>query len=158
MSLVVAIRTPVPKAPLPKGGWHGKAETGRFLSRTHGRAHGPCPTKVLVGWHARVSPPHRTSCNPPVGRAALSPPPSHAALRQGARALLCKAFPCTSGPHVPRRAPLSACKSYAPTEKNLPVRGKGDESGCRYSGENAIAVRKGLPYHSKAGKPRAPAA
>ena len=77
MSLVVAIRTPVPKAPLPKGGWHGKAETGGFLSRTHGRAHGPCPTKVLVGWHARVSPPHRTSCNPPVGRAALSPPPDN---------------------------------------------------------------------------------
>ena len=97
-------------------------------------------------------------CSASVGRAALSPPPSHAALRQVARALLCKAFPCTSGPRVPRRTPLSACKSYAPTEKNLPVRGKGDESGCRYSGENAIAVRKGLPYHSKAGKPRAPAA
>ena len=29
-SLAVAIRTPVPLAPLPKGGWHGKAVTGGF--------------------------------------------------------------------------------------------------------------------------------
>ena len=26
----VAIRTPVPMAPLPKGGWHGEAVTGGF--------------------------------------------------------------------------------------------------------------------------------
>ena len=37
----------VPKAPLPKGSWHGEAVTGRFFPRTHGRAHGPCPTKIL---------------------------------------------------------------------------------------------------------------
>ena len=30
----VAIRTPVPSAPLPKGGWHGAAVTGGFFSRT----------------------------------------------------------------------------------------------------------------------------
>ena len=84
----------VSSAPLPKGGWHGEAVTGGFLSprtsvtlrrgdpcgrppiaphvtlrrggvlprppvlcRTPGRAHGPCPTKIPVGWHPRV-PPH----------------------------------------------------------------------------------------------------
>ena len=30
-TLAVAIRAPVPLAPLPKGGWHGKAVTGGFL-------------------------------------------------------------------------------------------------------------------------------
>ena len=30
----VAIRSPVPSAPLPKGGWHGKAVTGGFSRRT----------------------------------------------------------------------------------------------------------------------------
>ena len=44
-------------APLPKGGCHGEAVTGGSMFRTHGRAHGPCPTKILVGWHPRV-PPH----------------------------------------------------------------------------------------------------
>ena len=44
----VAIRPPVPLAPLPKGGWHGEAVTGGFLPRTHGRAHGPCPTRCCV--------------------------------------------------------------------------------------------------------------
>ena len=56
----------VPLAPLPKGGWHGEAVAGRFFSRTPcnpsvgatlavarpslpGRAHGPCPTKRLLG-------------------------------------------------------------------------------------------------------------
>ena len=36
-----------PRPPLPKGGWHGEAVTGGFFPRTHGRAHGPCPTKIL---------------------------------------------------------------------------------------------------------------
>ena len=45
MSLVWQSATPVPLAPLPKGGWHGKAVTGGSFPRTHGRAHGPCPTK-----------------------------------------------------------------------------------------------------------------
>ena len=45
---VVAIRTPVPSAPLPKGGRHGEAVTGGFFSRPPGRAHGPCPTRCLV--------------------------------------------------------------------------------------------------------------
>ena len=40
--------TPVPLAPLPKGGWHGKAVTGGFFPRTPGRAHGPCPTRCCV--------------------------------------------------------------------------------------------------------------
>ena len=40
--------TPVPLAPLPKGGWHGEAVTGGFFPRTHGRAHGPCPTRCCV--------------------------------------------------------------------------------------------------------------
>ena len=31
--LVVATRTPASPAPLPKGGWHGEAVTGGFLSR-----------------------------------------------------------------------------------------------------------------------------
>ena len=31
MSLAVAIRIPVPLAPLPKGGWHGEAVTGGFF-------------------------------------------------------------------------------------------------------------------------------
>ena len=31
-TLAVAIRTPVPSAPLPKGGWHGEAVTGGFRS------------------------------------------------------------------------------------------------------------------------------
>ena len=44
----VAIRTPVPSAPLPKGGWHGEAVTGGFLSP-------------------------RTSCNPSVGRGSTPP-------------------------------------------------------------------------------------
>ena len=35
LSLVVAIRIPVPKAPLPKGGWHGEAVTGGFLTSPH---------------------------------------------------------------------------------------------------------------------------
>ena len=33
--LVVAIRTPVPSALLPKGGWHGEAVTGGFSPRTN---------------------------------------------------------------------------------------------------------------------------
>ena len=74
----VAIRIPVPSAPLPKGGWHGEAVTGGFhagtflsnlrrgrclhrpepdFSRTHGRARGPCPTKTVVGRDPCV-PPH----------------------------------------------------------------------------------------------------
>ena len=38
---------PPSMAPLPKGGCHGEAVTGGFLSRTPGRAHGPCPTKCV---------------------------------------------------------------------------------------------------------------
>ena len=34
--------------PLPKGGCHGEVVTGGFFSRTHGRAHGPCPTRCCV--------------------------------------------------------------------------------------------------------------
>ena len=34
LKLAVAIRSPVPSAPLPKGGWHGAAVTGGFLPRT----------------------------------------------------------------------------------------------------------------------------
>ena len=33
--LVVAIRNPVPMAPLPKGGWHGEAVTGGYLTSPH---------------------------------------------------------------------------------------------------------------------------
>ena len=33
-TLAVAIRTPVPMTPLPKGGWHGKAVTGGFFPHT----------------------------------------------------------------------------------------------------------------------------
>ena len=46
---------PVLKAPLPKGGWHGEAVTGGFLPRTHGRAHGPCPTKILRTYIGRTT-------------------------------------------------------------------------------------------------------
>ena len=34
-TLAVAIRTPVPSAPLPKGGWRGEAVTGGFLTASH---------------------------------------------------------------------------------------------------------------------------
>ena len=34
MSLVWQSASPVPLAPLPKGGWHGKAVTGGFFPRT----------------------------------------------------------------------------------------------------------------------------
>ena len=33
--LAVAIRIPVPLAPLPKGDWHGEAVTGGFLTASH---------------------------------------------------------------------------------------------------------------------------
>ena len=42
--LVVAIRTPVLIAPLPKGGWHGEAVTGGYISAPHSL----CP-KMLSG-------------------------------------------------------------------------------------------------------------
>ena len=35
MPLAVAIRIPVPSAPLPKGGWHGEAVTEGYLSVPH---------------------------------------------------------------------------------------------------------------------------
>ena len=35
-------------APLPKVDWYGEAVTGGFFSHTHGRAHGPCPTRFCV--------------------------------------------------------------------------------------------------------------
>ena len=34
-TLAVAIRSPVPVAPLPKGGWHDEAVTGGFRSPLH---------------------------------------------------------------------------------------------------------------------------
>ena len=43
---LVAIRTPVPSAPLPKGGWHGEAVTGGFFpARTHGKCAAVYPTR-----------------------------------------------------------------------------------------------------------------
>ena len=58
MSLVVAIRPPVPSAPLPKGGWHGKAVPGGFFSRTQGTR--ALPYKVLRyrDWADRVVRPY----------------------------------------------------------------------------------------------------
>ena len=44
--LVVAIRIPVPSAPLPKAGWHGEAVTGGFFPRT------PCKNLSLRGQFA----------------------------------------------------------------------------------------------------------
>ncbi|BCK77907.1 hypothetical protein MM35RIKEN_00990 [Vescimonas fastidiosa] len=82
MSLVWQSATPVPLAPLPKGGWHGKAVTGGFFPRTPGRAHGPCPTwccvigagrtgasaptRNSVGADAYIGPPYRTPAKLPV--------------------------------------------------------------------------------------------
>ena len=57
LTLAVAIRSPVPSAPLPKGGWHGAAVTGGFLPRTS--------CYVPVGDDAHIVPPHRTSCYTP---------------------------------------------------------------------------------------------
>ena len=38
--------TPVPKAPLPKGGWHGEAVTGGFFSCTNSnKTNFPLPRK-----------------------------------------------------------------------------------------------------------------
>ena len=34
-TLAVAIRTPRPLGPLPKGDWHGEAVTGGFLTASH---------------------------------------------------------------------------------------------------------------------------
>ena len=63
---------------MPKGGWHGEAVTGGFFFRTHGRAHGPCPTRccvigpgrtgssaptsISIGGDTYIAPPYRTSC------------------------------------------------------------------------------------------------
>ena len=74
--------TPVPSAPLPKGGWHGEAVTGGFFSPSHpGRAHRPCPTRRCVigpgrtgssaptrnsvGADAYIGPLYRTPCKNP---------------------------------------------------------------------------------------------
>ena len=55
--------SPVPSAPLPKGGWHGEAVTGGFLFAPHpGRAHGPCPTRFCV------TGPGRTESSAPTNR------------------------------------------------------------------------------------------
>ena len=74
-TLAVAIRIPRPHAPLPKGGWHGKAETGGFLSRTHGRAHGPCFAKCFCRAEPMCPAAHRTLFRLGAGRCG------HAALR-----------------------------------------------------------------------------
>ena len=66
--------SPVPKAPLPKGGWHGKAVTGGFFSRTPGRAHGPCPTKCCVTGTGRTGSSAPTSAS--VGADAHIGPPT----------------------------------------------------------------------------------
>ena len=54
----VAIRIPRPQAPLPKGGWHGKAVPGGFFSRTQGTR--ALPYKVLHyrDWADRVVRPY----------------------------------------------------------------------------------------------------
>ena len=77
--LVVAIRIPVPSAPLPKGGWHGEAVTGGFFPRTApscnafvgaGVPDGPfCRTSCYasVGADAHIGPPYRTINNASVG-------------------------------------------------------------------------------------------
>ena len=71
--LVVAIRAPVPSAPLPKGGWHGEAVTGGFLSRA---SCNPSVGATLAVARGRGrAPPLRTAKYASVGRAALSPPP-----------------------------------------------------------------------------------
>ena len=88
-SLVWQSASPVPLAPLPKGGWHGEAVTGGFFPRPPGRAHGPCPTRCCVigpgrtgssaptrnsvGDDAHIVPPHRTPCNPRRGRRPRRP-------------------------------------------------------------------------------------
>ena len=75
--------TPVPLAPLPKGGWHGKAVTGGFFPRTCGRAHGPCPTKCCVTGTGRTGSSAPTSAS--VGADAHIGPPtaSLVTLRRG---------------------------------------------------------------------------
>ena len=50
MSLVVAIRIPILSAPLPKGGWHGKAVPGGILFSHPRQGTRALPYKVLRYW------------------------------------------------------------------------------------------------------------
>ena len=65
--------SPVPSAPLPKGGWHGEAVTGGFLSRT---------APLVTGAGRRGRRPLRSSIgNPSVGATLAVARPLHLLLR-----------------------------------------------------------------------------
>ena len=63
-TLAVAIRTPRPQAPLPKGGWHGAAVTGGFRFAPHPRQGTRALPYKMLG--CRAGPmclaAHRTPC------------------------------------------------------------------------------------------------
>ena len=102
---LVAIRTPVPSAPLPKGGWHGEAVTGGFFpARTHGKCAAVYPTRN-PSTNLRLVP-------LPLGKGGkLSlPPTAHGVLRHSVR---CVSIPAQKRGEGPR------CGSYE-TPQNRP--------------------------------------
>ena len=66
--------SPVPLAPLPKGGWHGEAVTGDSSLQRIGRTESSAPTNLSVGADAYIGPLLGTTCVAPVGRVDLTPP------------------------------------------------------------------------------------
>ena len=73
-TLAVAIRTPVPPAPLPKGGWHDKAVTGGFLTASHSLLPSVGATLAVARGRGRA-PPLRTARYTSVGADASVRPP-----------------------------------------------------------------------------------
>ena len=108
-TLAVAIRLPRPLGPLPKGGWHGEAVTGGFLSRrtscnafvgagfypARGRGRAP-PLRTtryaFVGADAYIGPPYQPPSCPQGG--------THVSRRPPTTALLAKTCHCEASAHT----------------------------------------------------------
>ena len=148
--------SPVLKAPLPKGGWHGAAVTGGFFSRTCGRAHGPCPTRCCVIGPGRTGP--STPTNLFVGADAHIGPPSrplakklcHCHGRNAPVAIrpLLISFSYSAG-HPPAPAPLPAARAeWAAPCKNTGTRPPHDPPAV-YPGPLALCRRTSAPGSSE---------
>ena len=99
--------SPVPLAPLPKGGWHGEAVTGGFFSRT------PCNPSVGAGFYpARGrgrAPPLRTTRYAFVGAGVLDGPNRFFPALHGRAHGPCPTRRCVIGPgRTGSSAPTSA--------------------------------------------------
>ena len=154
-TLAVAIRTPVPSAPLPKGGWHGKAVTGEFYTSPHllqpfRRGGVLLPTVVPTDSRPLSCPPigalprNRLASSATGSASPISPtarPEFFPHPRQGTRALPCKMLSCRAGPVCPA-AHRTPCKKpvIAKPVRTAPVakRGVGDAAPYEVLSVNGV--------------------